>query len=288
VSAIRQDGSRFPAEITRSPFDIGDDLYLTTAIRDDTLQVEAEERIHRLNAELEKRVNERTVMLTRSNEALRQFAWAASHDLQEPIRMVVSFSQLAERSAGAKLDSSEAKMLRFIQENGMRMQNLLAALRQYIVISESGEQEWTPVDCNAAVRTAVANLDGRITESEASIAWDPLPTIPSLEVLLVQLFQNLIGNAIKYRSKERPEIAIAAERRQDAWLFSVTDNGVGIGPEYVAYIFGIFKRLNRDDDSGTGIGLAIVQKGVERMGGRVGVESAAGQGSRFWFELRKA
>jgi chemotaxis family two-component system sensor kinase Cph1 len=113
----------------------------------------------------------------------------------------------------------------------------------------------------------------------------PASHIPSLEVLLVQLFQNLIGNAIKYRSKERPEIAIAAERRQDAWLFSVTDNGVGIGPEYVAYIFGIFKRLHRDDDSGTGIGLAICKAAVERLGGRIWVESQVGFGSVFYFEL---
>jgi PAS domain S-box-containing protein len=285
LTAIRHDGTSFPAEITRNPFDSEGGMLVTTAVRDDTAQVEAEERVRRINAELEKRVAERTQELTRSNEALRQFAWAASHDLQEPIRMVLSYSQWAARSAGSKLDNSETEMLRFVQENAARMETLLTALRQYIYISESGEQNWAQVDCNGAVRTALANLEGIVTESAAVIVSDPLPTIQSIEVLLVQLFQNLIGNAIKYRSAATPEIRVSAERRGDRWVFSVADNGIGIDPEHLSYVFGVFRRLHGKEYAGTGIGLAICKAAVDRLEGRIWVESKLGIGSVFFFEL---
>lgn len=285
LTGLHQDGSSFPVEITRSPFESDEGLLITTAIRDATDQVKAEERIRRINAELERRVAERTVELTRSNEALRQFAWAASHDLQEPIRMVLSYSQWVAKSARPKLDPTEAEMLEFVRENAARMATLLAALRQYIYISESGDQVLTQVDCNVAVRTALLHLEGMVAESGAVVDVNPLPNISSIEVLLVQLFQNLIGNAIKYRSSDPPRICISAEQRAGTWTFSVEDNGIGIEPQYVEYIFGVFKRLHGKKYSGTGIGLAICKAAVDRLGGRIWVESKPGNGSIFRFSL---
>jgi len=285
LTGLHQDGSSFPVEITRSPFESDEGLLITTAIRDATDQAKAEERIRRINAELERRVAERTMELTRSNEALRQFAWAASHDLQEPIRMVLSYSQWVAKSAQPKLDATEAEMLEFVRENAARMATLLAALRQYIYISESGDQTLTPVDCNVAVRTALLHLEGIISEAGAIVEVNELPTISSIEVLLVQLFQNLVGNAIKYRSSEPPRICISAEQRAGTWSFSVEDNGIGIEPRYVEYVFGVFKRLHGKKYSGTGIGLAICKAAVDRLGGRIWVESKPGAGSVFRFSL---
>ncbi len=285
LTGLHRDGSTFPVEITRSPFETDEGLLITTAIRDATDQVKAEERIRRINAELERRVAERTAELTRSNDALRQFAWAASHDLQEPIRMVLSYSQWVAKSAEPKLDSTEAEMLNFVRENASRMATLLAALRQYIYISESGDQTLNPVDCNVAVRTALLHLEGAIAESGAVIEINLLPTIPSIEVLLVQIFQNLIGNAIKYRSPETPRLCVSAEQLTGSWLFSVEDNGIGIETQYVEYIFGVFKRLHGTKYSGTGIGLAICKAAVDRLGGRIWVESKPAGGSIFRFSL---
>ena len=286
LMASRRDGSAFPAEITISPFE-ADGTCLTTAIRDATGQVEAEERILKINAELEKRVGERTVDLMRSNEALRQFAWAASHDLQEPTRMVLAYSQWLGKSASIKLTEKEKSMLACVEENSRRLQGLLDALREYIYISESGDEQWTTVDCNKVVQAVLANLQGAIAESKATIACDTLPTIESLEVLLVQLFQNLIGNAIKYRAEDRTlEIAVTSCTQQAGFCtFSIRDNGIGIEPQYADYIFNVFKRLHGRRYSGTGIGLAICKAAVERLGGRIWVESEIGKGSTFHFSL---
>lgn len=282
--AQRGDGGVFPVQITKSPFETEEGLLITTAIRDATEQVEAEERIRRINIELEKRVAERTADLTRSNEALRQFAWAASHDLQEATRMVLIYSQWIGRS-GANLDEENSERLRCIQENGARLQSLLAGLRQYIFISESGDHEVTHVDCNALVQNALAYLDSMISEARAQVICEQLPTIECTEVLILQLFQNLIGNAIKYRSEERPCVRVSAEKRENHWVFCVEDNGIGIEPEYLEYIFGVFKRLHARQYSGTGIGLAICKAAVERLGGRIWVESTPGRGSAFRFAI---
>lgn len=285
LQALRQDGTSFPAEITRSPFESGDGVLVTTAIRDASEQVVAEERVRRINVELERRVTERTAELTRSNEALRQFAWAASHDLQEPIRMVMSYSQWLRKSALSKLDTREAEMLETVQQNGTRMQTLLGALRQYIYISESGDQQWSMVDCNAVLRSVTDNLAGAIAESGATVECNSLPAIESIDVLLIQLFQNLISNAIRYRSAHPLRVCVTAERLNGAHVFSVEDNGIGIEAEHLEYIFGVFKRLHAGDSSGTGIGLAICKAAVDRLGGRIWVESTPGVGSSFRFAL---
>ncbi len=283
--AVHEGGSSFPADITRSPFASGDGLLITTAIRDASEQVLAEERIRRINIELEKRVAERTAELTRSNDALRQFAWAASHDLQEPIRMVLSYSQWLEKSAGGKLDASESDMLRIVHEHAIRMANLLAALRQYIYISESGDRAPVMVDCNAALRSALANLEASIAESDATIESGELPAIAGTEILIVQIFQNLIGNAIKYRSEEPPCVRVSAVEEDGSWSFAVQDNGIGIDSRYAEYVFGVFKRLHGKKYSGTGIGLAITKAAVDQLGGRIWVEPAQGGGSVFRFTV---
>jgi light-regulated signal transduction histidine kinase (bacteriophytochrome) len=223
----------------------------------------------------------------RSNDALRQFAWAASHDLQEPTRMVVAYSQWLRRTALEKLDNKEREMLTFVEENGRRLQSLLEALREYIYISESGDEPWAEVDCNAVVQAALDNLEGAISETQADIQCDPLPNIRSIEILLLQLFQNLIGNAIKYRAAGRtPDIAITSSRGDDgSYLFAVRDNGIGIEPKHREYVFSVFKRLHGRNYAGTGIGLAICKAAVERLGGRIWVESVPGQGSTFHFAL---
>ena len=283
--AYRDDGSSFPAEITRNSFHTPDGLLITTAIRDATDQADAEARIQKTNLELEKRVAQRTAALRYSNEALRQFAWAASHDLQEPIRTVVTYAQWLAQIMNGNLGARESKMLATIEQHASRLNLLLGALRQYIQVSDSGQQARTTVDCNAVVKAAAWNLQAMIQESGATIECGPLPQLSSLELPLVQLFQNLISNAIKYRSTEPPVIRISAKEGENCWIFSVQDNGIGIDPKYVDYIFGVFRRLHGSQKSGTGIGLAICRAAAERLGGSIWVESAPGTGSTFFVSL---
>jgi light-regulated signal transduction histidine kinase (bacteriophytochrome) len=216
---------------------------------------------------------------------LRQFAWAASHDLQEPIRTVFTYSQWLSQITHGNLGPRESKMLGTIEEHASRLNQLLGGLRQYIQVSDSGQHAYTSVDCNAVVKAATWNLQAMIQESGATIECDPLPSINSLELPLVQLFQNLISNAIKYRSADPPVIRIAAREEENCWVVSVQDNGIGIDPKYFDYIFGVFRRLHGSQKSGTGIGLAICRAAVERMGGRIWVESALGSGSTFYVSL---
>lgn len=286
VLAVRRDGSSFTAQITTSPFD-ANGICITTAVRDATEQVEAEQRILRLNAELEKRVSERTADLKRSNEALQQFAWAASHDLQEPTRMVLSYSQWLRKSAIGKLNEKEQNMLECVEQNSRRLEALLEAIREYIYISESGSEPWTTVDCNAVVKDVLENLRGAITDSNAEVTCAHLPTLEAVEILLVQVFQNLISNAIKYRDEGRsPRITVGSSVREDgAHVLSVKDDGIGIDPQYADHIFHVFKRLHGRKYSGTGIGLAICKSAVERLGGNIWVESEPGKGSTFRFAL---
>ncbi len=285
LSGVREDGSSVPAQITCNPFATRDGRFITTAIRDATDQVRAEARIQQINLELERRVAERTAALTYSNEALRQFAWAASHDLQEPIRTVLSYSQWLAESTQETLSAKEGQMLDIIQQQASRLHRLLGALQQYIQVAESGESDWGPVNCNAAVETAISNLRGMIEESGASIACAPLPNIVGTDIMLVQLFQNLISNGIKYRSELAPRIEISAEPTGESWTFDVRDNGAGIDPKYHEYIFGVFKRLQSGQHAGTGMGLAICKAVVERLGGRIWISPAQGPGSLFRFSL---
>jgi PAS domain S-box-containing protein len=281
--AVRKNGSRFPIDISLSPLQTEEGLLITSVIRDISERRKAEEKIRRLNIELEERVASRTAELSRSNNALRQFAWAASHDLQEPLRMVVAYSQWLVRDHGHQLDENGQQFLDFIVTGGSRMNNLLAGLRDYMQVSDSGGEELTRTDSENSLKLALSNLQSSIEESGARITSAPLPDVLSVPVLLVQVFQNLIVNAIKYAKPDLPpRIHISASPSDRECTFTVEDNGIGIAPEYHERVFGVFKRL-QSNGAGTGIGLAITKAAVERWGGRIWVESDLGKGATFKF-----
>ena len=283
LQAVRKDGSIFPIEMSLSPLQTEEGLLITSVIRDISERSKAEESIRRLNAELEERVAQRTAELMRSNEALRQFAWAASHDLQEPLRMVVAYSQWLARDFGPQLPETARQFLEFIETGGSRMNSLLAALRDYMQVSDSGGEEVKRTDAEDSLSLALSNLQSAIDDSGATVTSDPLPNVLAAPVPLAQVFQNLIANAIRYaKPGEPPCIHVSAAPNGAECIFSVRDNGIGIAPEYHDRIFGLFKRL-QSGGKGTGIGLAICKAAVERWGGRIWVESAPGAGTTFRF-----
>ncbi len=293
--ARRKNKNQFPVEISLSPLQTEEGLLLTSAIRDITERKRADAAIRELNNTLEQRVTERTRELMRSNEALRrsnedlnQFAYAASHDLQEPLRMVALYSQIIQKRYTERLDADAQELFGFVVGGARRMEMLLKDLLAYSQTGSASEGPAVPVDCEKAIQKVILNLQAAIEQNAARIRWDPLPTVHAHEIRLVQLLQNLIGNAIKYRSAEPPEIQVSAQRRAEDWLFSVRDNGIGIEPEYSQQVFGIFKRLHGQTYEGTGIGLAICQRIVERYGGRIWVESKPGAGSVFCFTIPPA
>jgi PAS domain S-box-containing protein len=224
--------------------------------------------------------------LRRANEDLEQFAYSASHDLQEPLRSVKIFSDLLSMRYGNQLTNEALEFLGHVRDGAGRMDRLMRDLITYTQVATVGtDPEY--VDANAAMQNAVANLEGAIAESGAKVEADPLPTVRAHHVQLQQVFQNLIGNAIKYHRQGIPPVIHTTARRQDTeWQFSVTDNGIGINPQFTERIFGLFKRLQTGDQySGTGIGLALCQRIVERHHGRIWVESEEGKGSVFHFTL---
>jgi PAS domain S-box-containing protein len=271
----RRDGSEFPIEIMLSPLEINGETVVTAAIRDITVRKEAE-------ANLVQKIEE----LNRSNEELEQFAYVASHDLQEPLRMVASYTQLLSKRYKGRLDSDADEFIAYAVDGAKRMQRLIQDLLTYSRVGKRG-LELLGISSDDALRQALANLSGAVEESGAVVTHGPLPEVMADEVQLVQLFQNLIGNAIKYRGTEVPHIHISAVKNgAPKWLFSVKDNGLGIEPQYFERIFGMFQRLHkRDEFDGTGMGLAICKKIVERHGGAVSVESQPGHGSTFRFDL---
>jgi len=223
--------------------------------------------------------------LEHSNKELEQFAYVASHDLQEPLRMVSSYTQLLERRYKDKLDADAKEFIAYAVDGANRMQRLIQDLLAYSRVSSRG-RPLTPTDCNAVLGHVRINLSVAIEENNAIVIHDELPIVMADETQLVQVFQNLIGNAIKFHAEEPPRIHVSAEKTEKEWIFSVKDNGKGIDPQYYERVFVIFQRLqSKGEYPGTGIGLAICKRIIERHGGRIWVESEYGKGSTFYFTI---
>ena len=275
ITGRRKDGTEFPIEIMLSPLESAEGVLVTAAIRDITTRKVAE-------AHLLYKVEE----LNRSNEELGQFAYIASHDLQEPLRMVASYTQLLARRYKGRLDSDADEFITFAVDGANRMQRLIQDLLAYSRVGTKGK-ELRETSSEEALQRAILNLRGAIADSGAMVTHDLLPPVLADETQLVQLFQNLIGNAIKYQNSGVPRIHISAIKNGGGkWTFSVRDNGLGIDPQYFERIFVMFQRLHkREEFAGTGIGLAICKKIVERHGGEISVQSQPGKGSTFSFAL---
>jgi two-component system CheB/CheR fusion protein len=223
--------------------------------------------------------------LKATNLELQHFAYALTHDLQEPLRMVVNFTELLAREYQGKLGEQADTFISYSVEGALRIEALLKALLAYWEATEREQGSSASIDCSAVLAKALLNLQGAIAASGAIVTSDPLPTVEAEEVLLIEVFQNLISNSIKYRGEETPRIHVSAVRNEEGWLFAVRDNGVGIDPQDADRVFGMFKRLHGNEIPGTGIGLALCRKVVERQGGRIWVESKAGRGATFKFTI---
>jgi len=275
LSGRHKNGSEFPIEIMLSPLESAGGILVTAAIRDITTRKAAEANLL-----------EKVAELNRSNEELGQFAYIASHDLQEPLRMVASYTQLLSRRYKGKLDSDADEFIAFAVDGAGRMQRLIQDLLTFSRVGTKGK-ELLATSSEEALQQALINLRGAIEQSGAQVTHDLLPSVVADETQLIQLFQNLIGNGIKYQKNGAPKVHVsAAKNGGDKYVFSVQDNGLGIDSQYFEKIFGMFQRLHkREEFAGTGIGLAICKKIVERHGGKISVESKVGEGSTFHFTL---
>ncbi len=275
LTGLRQDGTEFPVEVSLSSWQGTQGKVFIALLRDITDRKRAE-------GLLEAKADE----LARSNQELEQFAYVASHDLQEPLRMVSNYTQLLARRYRDKLDDDANEFIDYAVDGAKRMQALIHDLLQYARVGTRGK-EFKPAAGSAIVEDALANLASAVAEAEATIAVDPLPILICDASQLAQVFQNLIANAIKFRRPDtEPRVRISAARSDEAWTISVADNGIGIEPRFFDRIFQMFQRLHgRTEYPGTGIGLALCKKIVERHGGRIRVASEPGHGTTFSFTI---
>lgn len=292
-------GEKIICRISSELIQVEETTCVLTAMEDITERRQAELTILRLNEELELRVEARTAELNqataqlqllnqelrRSNQELEQFAYVASHDLQEPLRAVTGYTQLLMSEYSDRFDDTAKSYAEFVIDGAKRMQQLIQDLLAYSRVGTRGK-EFAPIDCNTVVREAMRNLQVAIAESHAEIILDTLPTLNADHSQLVQLFQNLIGNGIKFCQQDHPRIQIHAMQRKGDFLFQIADNGIGIKPQYLDRIFEVFKRLHtRREYPGTGIGLAICKKIVLRHGGQIWAESTPKVGTTFFFTI---
>ncbi|MDZ4833328.1 MAG: PAS domain S-box protein [Candidatus Melainabacteria bacterium] len=272
-----KDGTQIPVEIGLNPLMTEGERFVLASIVNITERKRSEALLQ-----------EKLLELERSNEDLQQFAYVCSHDLQEPLRVISNYNQLlASRYNGRVLDEAAGEFIEFTVDATKRMQELINDLLMYSRV-QTKAQDFASVDCSTIVDMAIANLKLAIGESNATVICEPLPTVKGDSTQLLQLFQNLISNAIKFRSKKPPEVHISAESIGNSWNISVRDNGQGFDMKYANRIFIIFQRLhNKEMYPGSGIGLAVCKKIVERHGGRIWVESAPQRGTLFQFTLPK-
>ncbi len=276
IAIVRKNGTIFPVELNASLIEYEGKTADLVFIRDITERKCAAEKLRRTMDELE-----------RSNADLEQFINVAYHDLQEPLRMVSSYVQLLEQRYKGKLDEDAEEFIGYAVEGINHIHRLINDLLKYSTVGRHNKS-FEPIDCTKVIEYTVNNLNAAIEESGAVITHDPLPTIMADGLEFAQLSQNLISNAIKFHGDEPPSIHISAEQKENEWVFSVCDNGIGIDPEFTDRIFTIFRRLHRRNEyPGTGIGLAMCKKIVERHGGRIWVESEPGKGSIFYFTIPK-
>jgi PAS domain S-box-containing protein len=284
-----KDGRVIPIDDSAAPIrDAGRVAGVVMIFRDITERRKAELELRRTGDALRKTADELRLTngaLLRANDDLNQFAFAASHDLQEPLRMITSYSQLLLKGYRGQLDGEAATCIEFITDGTKRMRELLADLLAYTQVASEHQEAGEPIDFNQVFHIVLANCKATIDETGASITSEPLPTVHGQEPHFIQLLQNLITNGLRYRDSRPPRIYVNAERENGMWRFAVRDNGIGIAPEYHKHIFGLFKRLHSRKISGTGIGLAICQRVVERYGGKIWVESQENEGATFYFTL---
>lgn len=290
VLARHKSGREFPVEYGFFRIKDRNGYIYCSFVNDITERLEIERKRQQINQELERMVQERTAELQRSNDELHQFAKVASHDLQEPLRSIEGFAQLLAKRYKDRLDQDANEFIDFILDGTSRMEQLIQAV---LVHSSVGATEddlaLSGTDVGSVIQEVLANLSQSITERGATFNISTMPVVAVNRSLLIQLFQNLIGNAIKYTGSNVPQITISAELTVNEWLFSVQDNGIGIDSKYAEKIFDMFARLHgRTKYSGTGMGLAICKKIVESHGGRIWMESEIGQGSIFFFTLPAA
>ncbi len=269
-------GERRFVEIIASPLWGTDGTFqgIVESIRDITERKRADEELA-----------QRTAELARSNAELEQFAYIASHDLQDPLRMISGFAQLLAKRYRGNLDKNADEFIAYILDGVNRMQQMIEDLLAYSRVGTRGKP-FQPTDCEVIFDQAVANLRVAIEQSGAVVTHDPLPVIMADPTQMVGLFQNLISNAVKFRREETPCVHVSAAKKENEWVFSVQDNGIGIAPESFGNLFQLFQRLHtKSEYPGTGIGLAICKKIVEHHGGRIWVESEVGKGSIFYFTI---
>ncbi len=274
LQAVRRNGERFPVEISLSPLGTDQGLLVMAAIRDVTDRRQIEQKLREHAEELE-----------HSNEEWERFAHVISHDLKEPIRMVNSYLQLLEERHGDQLDGDAEEFVTYAVQGARRMSHLIDGLLAYSRLDrKSGEFE--PVDASEIVDEVLDGLSLRVEETGAQIEVDDLPVVRGDAAQLGQVFQNLLENALKFSGDQAPRVAIYTDREGEMARFHVEDDGVGIDPGHQERIFDIFQGSLEEDGGGRGIGLSVCKRIVERHGGDMGVESAPGEGSRFWFTLR--